>query len=96
MELFTRVPRLIGKDRARPLTTVVYNPRTGEIYNADMAPLAVRELVAPDAYDFASVVTREAGFLGIAYSDVPGIDDVSLLAHTTAVHVKFDALRVNQ
>jgi MYXO-CTERM domain-containing protein len=62
------------------LTTVVYNPDTGEIYNADMEintldmePLAVRDPVAPDAYDFASVVTHEAGhFLGIAHSDVAG------------------------
>ena len=62
------------------LTTVVYNPETGEIYNADMEintldmePLAVRDPVAPDAYDFLSVVTHEAGhFLGIAHSDVPG------------------------
>ncbi|MDF2696042.1 MAG: hypothetical protein K0S65_4425 [Labilithrix sp.] len=62
------------------LTTVVYNPETGEIYNADMEintldmdPLAVRDPVAPDAYDFASVVTHEAGhFLGIAHSEVPG------------------------
>lgn len=62
------------------LTTVVYNPQTGEIYNADMEintldmdPLAVEDPVAPDAYDFLSVVTHEAGhFLGIAHSDVPG------------------------
>lgn len=62
------------------LTTVVYNPETGEIYNADMEintldmdPLAVRDPVAPDAYDFASVVAHEAGhFLGIAHSDVRG------------------------
>lgn len=60
------------------LTTVVYNPETGEIYNADMElntldmePLAIRDPVAPDAYDFLSVVTHEAGhFLGIAHSDV--------------------------
>jgi hypothetical protein len=62
------------------LTTVVYNPDTGEIYNADMEintldmePLAVKDPVAPDAYDFASVATHEAGhFLGIAHSDVLG------------------------
>lgn len=62
------------------LTTVNYNPTTGEIYGADMEintldmePLAVRDPVAPDAYDFLSVVTHEAGhFLGIAHSDVPG------------------------
>lgn len=61
------------------LTTVVYNPETGEIYNADMelnmvnmVPLALRDPVASDAYDFASVVTHEAGhFLGIAHSDIP-------------------------
>lgn len=61
------------------LTTVNYNPATGEIYNADMEinmfdmdPLAIRDPVAADAYDFASVVTHEAGhFLGIAHSDVP-------------------------
>lgn len=62
------------------LTTVVYNPQTGEIYNADMEintldmdPLAIEDPVAPDAYDFLSVVTHEAGhFLGLAHSDVEG------------------------
>lgn len=62
------------------LTTVVYNPETGEIYNADMEintldmdPLKVGDPVGPDEYDFASVVTHEAGhFLGIAHSDVLG------------------------
>jgi hypothetical protein len=60
------------------LTTVVYAPETGEIYNADMEintldmqPLATKDPVAPDAYDFASVVTHEAGhFLGMGHSDV--------------------------
>lgn len=60
------------------LTTVFYNPETGEIYNADMEintldmqPLAVRDPVADDAYDFLSVVAHEAGhFLGLAHSDV--------------------------
>lgn len=66
-----------GKD-VLGLTTVFYNPDTGEIYNADMEintldmqPLAVRDPVAEGAYDFASVVTHEAGhFLGLAHSDV--------------------------
>lgn len=60
------------------LTTVVYAPDTGEIYNADMElntfdmdPLAVRDPVGPNEYDFASVVTHEAGhFLGMAHADV--------------------------
>jgi hypothetical protein len=62
------------------LTTVVYNPDTGEIYNADMEintldmdPLVTHDPVSPDGYDFLSVVTHEAGhFLGIAHSDVLG------------------------
>lgn len=62
------------------LTTVVYNPETGEIYNADMEintldmePLAIHDPVGLDAYDFASVVTHEAGhFLGLGHSDVLG------------------------
>lgn len=62
------------------LTTVNYNPKTGEIFNADMElntydmePLAVRDPVDANAYDFASVVTHESGhFLGMAHSDVPG------------------------
>jgi hypothetical protein len=60
------------------LTTVVYAPDNGEIYNADMEinifdmdPLAVRDPVGPNEYDFLSVVTHEAGhFLGMAHSDV--------------------------
>ncbi|HVJ89770.1 MAG TPA: matrixin family metalloprotease [Labilithrix sp.] len=62
------------------LATVIFSPQTGEIFNADlelytidMVPLAVRVPVAPDAYDFASVVTHEVGhFFGIAHSDVEG------------------------
>jgi hypothetical protein len=60
------------------LTTVVYAPDNGEIYNADMEintydmdPLAVHDPVGPNDYDFLSVVTHEAGhFLGMAHSDV--------------------------
>ncbi len=62
------------------LTSVVYSPSTGEIFGADMEintfqmnPLALQDPVARDAYDFASVVTHEAGhFLGMAHSEVPG------------------------
>ena len=61
------------------LTTVVFNPETGEIFNADMEinmkdmdPLALRDPVDPNCncYDFLAVVTHEAGhFLGIGHSD---------------------------
>lgn len=63
------------------LTTVNYNPETGEIYNADMElntfdmePLAAPdEKVEQNAYDFLSVATHETGhFLGMAHSEVPG------------------------
>lgn len=60
------------------LTTVVYAPDNGEIYNADMEinmfdmdPIALRDPVGDNEYDFLSVVTHEAGhFLGMAHSDV--------------------------
>lgn len=60
------------------LTTVVYDPSNGEIFNADMEintydmdPLAIADPVASNAYDFLSVVTHEAGhFLGMAHSDI--------------------------
>ncbi len=57
------------------LTTVSYNPKTGELYDADMeinsanVKLVARDPVPPDGYDFASIVTHEAGhFLGMAHS----------------------------
>lgn len=64
-------PQVLG------LTTVVFAPDTGEIYGADMEintkdmdPIAFRDPVPTNAYDFLSVVTHEAGhFLGIAHSD---------------------------
>lgn len=67
-------PQVLG------LTTVNYNPKTGEIYNADMelntydmSPLAIRDPVDQDAYDFASVVTHETGhFLGMGHSQIAG------------------------
>lgn len=59
------------------LTTVVFAPETGEIFGADMEintkdmdPIAFRDPVDKNAYDFLSVATHEAGhFLGIAHSD---------------------------
>lgn len=61
--------------RTLGLTTVTYEPRTGEIRDADMelntfdSPVKVRDIGASD-YDLASIVTHEAGhFLGIAHSN---------------------------
>jgi hypothetical protein len=64
-------PQVLG------LTTVVFAPDTGEIFGADMEintkdmePIAFRDPVATNAYDFLSVITHEAGhFLGIGHSD---------------------------
>jgi hypothetical protein len=56
------------------LTTITFDPDTGEIYDADMeinatVPLAVGDPVPPDGYDFLSIITHEAGhFLGMAHS----------------------------
>ena len=58
------------------LTTVTFDPDTGELYDADMeinsAPgitLTVSGQVAAGGYDFDSVVTHETGhFLGMAHS----------------------------
>lgn len=57
------------------LTTVTYSPDTGEIYDADMeintfgAKVTLADPVPTDGYDFASIVTHEAGhFLGLAHS----------------------------
>jgi hypothetical protein len=57
------------------LTTVTFNPSTGEIYDADMEVntadqrVTLNDPVPPDGYDFDSIVTHEAGhFLGLAHS----------------------------
>jgi MYXO-CTERM domain-containing protein len=68
------------------LTTVTFNPDTGEIYDADMEinstiPLTVGDPVPPDGYDFESIVTHETGhFLGMAHS---GDDHATMFAHYT-------------
>jgi hypothetical protein len=56
------------------LTTITYDPDTGEIYDADMeinstVPLTVGDPVPKDGYDFESIITHESGhFLGMAHS----------------------------
>ncbi len=57
------------------LTTVVYNPDTGEIYDADMEintaehTMTTKDPIPDGGYDFASIVTHEVGhFLGMAHA----------------------------
>jgi hypothetical protein len=66
------------------LTTVTFDPDTGELYDADMeinatVPLAVTDPIPPEGYDFASIVTHETGhFLGLAHS---GDERATMFAH---------------
>jgi hypothetical protein len=66
------------------LTTITFDPTTGEIYDADMElnatkPLTVTGTVPPDGYDFLSIITHETGhFLGLAHS---GDDLATMYAH---------------
>lgn len=61
--------------RTLGLTTVTYDPTTGEIRDADMelntfATIVKIRDIGPNDYDLASIVTHEAGhFLGIAHSN---------------------------
>lgn len=56
------------------LTTVTFDPDTGEIYDADVEinsskTLSVTDPAPPGGYDFPSIMTHEAGhFLGMAHS----------------------------
>lgn len=66
------------------LTTITYDPDTGEIYDADMeintsVPLTVGDPVPQDGYDFESIITHESGhFLGMAHS---GDERATMFAH---------------
>jgi hypothetical protein len=66
------------------LTTVTYDPDTGEIYDADMeinstVPLTLTDPVPAEGYDFQSIITHECGhFLGMAHS---GDDRATMYAH---------------
>ena len=57
------------------LTTITFNPDTGEIYDADMeinstVPLTVAGPLPPTGNDFMSIITHESGhFLGMAHSN---------------------------
>lgn len=57
------------------LTTVTYDPGSGELYDADMEintkehKFTLTDPVPPDGFDFASAITHESGhFLGLAHS----------------------------
>jgi hypothetical protein len=68
------------------LTTVTYDPDTGEIYDADMeinstVPLTLSDPIPAGGYDFQSIITHECGhFLGMAHS---GDDRATMFAHYT-------------
>lgn len=69
------------------LTTVTFNPNTGEIYDADMEinshdqQITLVDPVPANSYDFASIVTHEAGhFLGLAHS---GLSHATMYASYT-------------
>lgn len=57
------------------ITTVSYNPKTGEIYDADLEintaqqPVTVSDPVPKNGYDLQSILTHETGhFFGLAHS----------------------------
>lgn len=67
-----------GTSNTLALTTVTFNPETGEIYDADMevnthdTKVTLTDPVPADGYDFGSIATHEAGhFLGLAHSGDP-------------------------
>lgn len=68
------------------LTTVTFDPDTGEIYDADMeinstVPLTLSDPIPAGGYDFQSIITHECGhFLGMAHS---GDDRATMFAHYT-------------
>ena len=68
------------------LTTVVFDPNSGEIFDADMELNTADQVLSLDpvpknGYDFDSIVTHEAGhFLGLAHSPDP---EATMYAHYT-------------
>jgi hypothetical protein len=69
------------------LTTVTFNPMTGEIYDADMEVNTAQQVltaidpIPTNGYDLASIITHESGhFLGLAHS---GDMHATMFAHYT-------------
>ncbi|MGO9839316.1 MAG: matrixin family metalloprotease [Polyangiaceae bacterium] len=68
------------------LTTITFDPSSGEIYDADMEinstqPLTVSGPLPAEGYDFMSIITHETGhFFGMAHS---GDDLATMYAHYT-------------
>jgi hypothetical protein len=66
------------------LTTITFDPDTGEIYDADMeinssVPLAVSDPIPADGTDLLSIITHETGhFFGMAHS---GDSTATMYAH---------------
>lgn len=67
-----------GTGSTLAVTTVSFNPNTGEILDADMEintfeqAISLGDPVPADGYDFASIITHESGhFLGLAHSGDP-------------------------
>jgi len=70
------------------LTTITFDPDTGEIYDADMAinsgadvPLSLGDPVPDGGYDFQSIIAHETGhFLGMAHTPD---EQATMFAHYT-------------
>jgi hypothetical protein len=68
------------------LTTITFDPDTGEIYDADMeinstpaVPISLSATVPDGGYDFRSIIQHETGhFLGMAHS---GDEQATMFAH---------------
>ncbi len=68
------------------LTTITFDPDTGEIYDADMeinstpeVPLSLADPVPATGYDFQSIIQHETGhFIGMAHS---GDEEATMFAH---------------
>jgi hypothetical protein len=80
------------------LTTITYNPDTGELDDADMeinstVPLTVSGAVPADGYDFESIITHETGhFFGMAHSTE---ETATMFAHYTPGSTQLRVLKVD-